>query len=234
MELPFSTFFGTPNMIILSYQKGNEGVIMITLEKFLVEKQLGEDLKKVAYKPSGYYTAKYNMPICNHSDGVTEENIGFAKGITAMGVPFEAELYQVGETMTLAVIMPQIFDSCDIEDERENLDSNVIGFNYEVESWDGSVLDFGMVDEGIEDAESIVQKYVDFLVDTEIISFASNIWNGMVMYRTDVLGNSLVKILITLSEAEEFWAYTDIPISPFETNLKRVKYKKVLEFAKRY
>ena len=39
----------------------------------------------------GYYTTKYEMPVCNHTERVESGNLGYARGITDSGVPFEAE-----------------------------------------------------------------------------------------------------------------------------------------------
>lgn len=173
----------------------------------------------------GYFTTKYEMPVCNHVDGVEKENIGYAQGITDSGVPFEAEFISEDDCLTLAVIMPAIFDSAVMKKEN----SNLVGFSYDVESWDGSVLDFGMVDKGIEEDEALVHRYVDFLVECGIITFSSNIMNGMVMNRVDILGHDLVKILITMTEGDEYWAYTDLQLQPFENG----KEHKVVNFKKK-
>ncbi|MCI6921480.1 MAG: hypothetical protein MR817_13430 [Lachnospiraceae bacterium] len=173
----------------------------------------------------GYFTTKYEMPVCNHMDGVEKENIGYAQGITDSGVPFEAEFISADDCLTLAVIMPAIFDSAVMKKEN----SNLVGFSYDVESWDGSVLDFGMVDNGIEEDEALVHRYVDFLVECGIITFASNIMNGMVMNRVDILGHDLVKILITMTEGDRYWVYTDLQVQPF----KNGKEHKVVNFKKK-
>ena len=62
----------------------------------------------------------------------------------------------------------------------------------------------------MEDDLTVVQKYIDFLLEHEIISFVSNLQNGTVFYRVDTLGNDLAKILITLEDADGVWAYTEL------------------------
>lgn len=168
----------------------------------------------------GYYETKYDFPVCNHKEHITDDNIGYAVGITSDGVPFEAEIYTAGETMSINVIMPSIFDSdeddTDIEDVDDN--GNVLGFRNTFEIKDNGILDIGMVDDGEEDYDEVVKKYVGFLEKAEIISFASNILNGTVEYRVDILGNDLAKISVTLKEGDDFWAYTDLDFRSFETD----------------
>ncbi len=191
---------------------------MISLD-FMVEKEetvkcFGSGIRG----EKGYYTSKYEYPLCNHTEGVTERNIGYTKGITANGVPFEAELFEKEEVLTMAVIIPAIFnDAYEVREEEEYLNeqTELLGMHYKVKSFDYSVLDIGMVDDIMEENIEIVRDYVDFLVHNKIVSFASDLLNGAVMYRVDRLGNNLAKILITMCEGEEFLAYTDLDFGEF-------------------
>ena len=182
-------------------------------------------------EPVGYYTSNYDYPVCNHTDGVTEKNLGFVKGITAGGVPFEAELFEKDENLTMAVIIPAIFNDAyedEEDDELSDENTNITSMHYEVESVDYSVLDIGMVDDAMEDNTDVVRDYVDFLVNNGIVTFASNLLNGTVLYRIDVLGNELAKVLITMREGEELWAYTDLDFTEFPKKHKsynRQKFK---------
>lgn len=60
---------------------------------------------------AGYYTCRYDYPVCNHTDGVTEKNLGYIKGITADGVPFEAELFETEDwnLLPFAIQRQEIF-----------------------------------------------------------------------------------------------------------------------------
>ena len=168
--------------------------------------------------PVGYYTSSYDYPICNHTDEVTDDNLGYVKGITAGGVPFEAELFEKDENMTMAVILPAIFtDAYEGEDDGELSDENtsITAMHYEMESVDCSVLDIGMVDDAMEENMDVVKDYVYFLENNGIVTFASDLRNGAVLYRIDLLGNNLAKVLITLREGEEFVAYTDLDFYEF-------------------
>lgn len=164
----------------------------------------------------GYVEGSYDMPICNHTQNIEKYNIGYTQGITKGGVPFEAELFEADGTRTISVIMPSIYESNIVSEEPDDEeDNNLIGFQMQVEEVDYSILDIGMVDEGEEDDLEVVQKYVDFLVRNEIVSFASNMINGTVMYRVDINGNDLTKVLITMKDKNGDIAYTDLEFRPF-------------------
>lgn len=153
----------------------------------------------------GYYQCKYEYPVCNHTEGISDKNIGFIRGMTASGVPFEAEVFHEADDLTMAVVMPAIFnDSYENDDKGELSDeaSKIATLHYEVESSDYSVLDFGMVDDAMEENMDVIADYVDFLVQNGIVTYASNMINGAVQYRIDILGNELAKILVTLQEGD--------------------------------
>ena len=95
-----------------------------------------------------------------------------------------------------------------------------------MDSVDNSVLDIGMIEEATEDSKEVIEDYVDFLVKNGIVTFSSNVLNGTVMYRTDILGNELAKIIISLREGEDFWAYTDLSFIEFPVKRqKSAKFK---------
>ena len=174
-----------------------------------------------------YFTTDLDFPVCNHTEGIGSENLGYTKGITEEGVPFEAELVDSEGTLSLVVIMPAVFEHSTKKAPVNK--SNVIGITYKVDTWDDSILDIGMVDNGPEEDDELVHKYVDYLVDEGLVTFASNLLNGSVMNRVDILGNDLVKILITLTEDDEYWAYTDLNTIPFE----KANITKITDFKKK-
>ena len=77
-----------------------------------------------------------------------------------------------------------------------------------------------MVDEGGEDGLTIVQKYVDYVVVMGLVQFNSDVLNGTVLYRVDVLGNDLVEIKITLRQDGQEFARTGLHFKKFP-NAKR-------------
>lgn len=181
---------------------------------FLIETDIEDELV-------GYYTSNYDYPVCNHIDGVTDNNIGYAKGITAGGVPFEAELIDKDDTLTMVVIIPAIFnDFYEGEEDDVSSNENITAIHCEVKSSDYSVLDIRMADGAMEENTEAVRDYVNFLVNNGIVTFTSDLINGTVLYRVDELGNDLAKILITMREDKEFWAYTDIDLVEFSKKEK--------------
>jgi len=100
--------------------------------------------------------------------------------------------------MSVSVIIPAIFDN--IRNISKNLkeEGNILEFITESEKMDNSILDIGMVDDGEEKDHAVLEKYVEFLDKAGIVSFATNVLNGTVLYRTDILGNPLAKIIVTL------------------------------------
>jgi uncharacterized protein (TIGR02452 family) len=172
-----------------------------------------------------FYQSDYDYPVCNHTEGVTEVNIGFARGVTASGVPFEAEVSQKDGIMTLAVVIPAIFNDAyeDVDENQELSDENIniTAMHYDVESFDYSILDLGMIDDAMEENTDVVRDYVDFLIENGLVVYASNLLNGTVLYRVDALGNSLAKVLITMQDSEGIWAYTALLFEDFPTRKKR-------------
>lgn len=161
-----------------------------------------------------YYDSVYDMPICNHTQHVSDENVGYVQGITYDGIPFEAEMFEVGDVVTVAFYLPAfIFFSKEAEESAEN--PNVISFRSEDVMEDRSVLDIGMVDAGVEEDLEVVMEYVGFLTKHDLIFFTTDTINGAIEYRVDVNGNELVKILITISDGDDMPAYTDLNFRSF-------------------
>lgn len=162
-----------------------------------------------------FYETRYDFPMCNHTEGVSENNIGYSIGITEDGIPFEAEAFLVGDMMVMAVVLPDLLEDI-VKRDVKTVAANVIGFREEAEQEDLSVLDIGMVDDGEETDLSVTKKYVEFLLERDIFEYTSNLLNGAVEYRTDILGNRLVKVIITLSENDTYRAYTTLDFRSFQ------------------
>ncbi len=113
-------------------------------------------------KEKNYIQSMMDFPVCNHTLGVTENNIGYVSGILDGGIPFEAELFQYGENNDLqkeiSVLMPIIKNRSEL-DCTQNNKGNVIGFEYEIEINDMSVLTVGMVENGQESDENTIRYY---------------------------------------------------------------------------
>jgi uncharacterized protein (TIGR02452 family) len=171
--------------------------------------------------PKGYYTTRYDYPVCNHTIGVSKSTLGYTKGILAAGVPFEAELDEANGEQALTVVIPDIYgdglmnvgnDSSHYKGQEK---TNVEGIHYNENFYDCSILDVGMVDEGIETDDEITIRYTDFLIENGLVTFVSDMYNGAVFNRIDKMGNSLVKIMITLSSDGYVYAKTNLDFMEF-------------------
>jgi hypothetical protein len=172
-----------------------------------------------------FFQSDYDYPVCNHTEGVTDANMGFARGVTISGIPFEAEVTSKDDVTTLAIMIPAIFNATRADTGRKrdasDADKRITAMHYDVQSFDYTVLDIGMIDDGIEENDDIMTDYAEFLIETGLVEYVSNMVNGTVMYRIDPLGNILAKILITLQDGGDFWAYTDLLFEDFPANRER-------------
>ena len=177
------------------------------------------------------------MPICNHTECVNKDNIGYCQGIFEDGTPFEAELYKAGKEEGLALIMPLLHD---LEDELppQDLSSNPQYLNSgtantkdttepskvkylkgQSEYTDNSVLWIGMAFNGMEEDIEVLQDYVKYLKDNEVIRFTSPLENCAIFYCTDVAGHDFAKLNITLKEESgAVIAETSLKFTPFRDN----------------
>jgi hypothetical protein len=151
--------------------------------------------------------------------------MGFARGVTISGVPFEAEVTSKDDVTTLAIMIPAIFNDARADKDRKQdatgADNRITAMHYDVESLDYTVLDIGMIDDGIEENDDIMTDYVGFLIETGLVEYVSNMVNGTVLYRIDALGNNLAKIMITMQDGDDVWAYTDLLFEDFPANKDR-------------
>ena len=83
-----------------------------------------EDLSKVKFEDTGvvepicFMESAMDFPVCNHTVGVGKENLGYTQGIIAGGIPFEAELWEMNDTLNLSIIMPEIIKFDSVKEER--------------------------------------------------------------------------------------------------------------------
>lgn len=172
--------------------------------------------------PTYYIRAEKRFPICNHTQEIDASNLGFCQGIVSDGNPFEAELWENEEEKALTVILPEL----EIPVQKTNSlgeSSNVVGFKTDYPYEDGSVLWIGMVNNGQEHDDEIVQFYVDYLKESGLIEFAGDMENGAVIYCTDIAGSNLVNVTIALEEKGHILAETDLKFTPFFGSEKKGK-----------
>ena len=179
-----------------------------------------------------YYTqAAYPMPVCNHTTQADEHNIGYAQGIFSDGIPFEAELWNGdNNSLNLSVYIPELEDieswaSEDVTDAAS--DGNPLAVDLRPLTV-YSILCIGMAER---DKKEILQKeagYTNYLVAQEILHYKTSVHNQIVRYLTDIEGNDLVEIIVTLQENGIDFAETNLQFRRFP-NAPKKSYIKIIK-----
>lgn len=176
--------------------------------------QSGEDNRP------GYYEAISSFPICNHTESVSKDNIGYVQGIMKSGIPFEAELWVNENGKNISVVMPEVFVNLGKENVSIKKD-NLVGFHNQVDYIHNGVLTIGMVDGGVSTELDVIMQYVDYLKENGIVEFIGGMENGTVFYVTDIEGKDLVYVTVTLAEQKTIFAKTPLHFREFPNQPKQ-------------
>lgn len=142
---------------------------------------------------SDYLQFDYPFPLCNHTDGISDFNIGYAQGVTENGIPFEAELIKDAVETNLSIILPWCVDIFDCEAD------SMPEFIIDAEPLDlNNVLTKGMIFNGRIDDTDFILGCNEFLESTGIIEFTGQYRNGYSEKYTDANGTELVRFSVTL------------------------------------
>ena len=165
----------------------------------------------------GFLLTDKPFPVTNHTRDINQNNLGWIRGITDDGYPFEAEHWIEDETEGLDIIMPIIHER---EESAPNEEDAIVPFNYEVWTPSGAVLCIGMLSDGVEEDLAIIKTYIDYLKSISMVFYTGIMENGYVEYLIDTAGNSFARISITLYENDEEIAFTPLQFIPFKTGKK--------------
>lgn len=174
-------------------------------------------------KNIGYIQAISPFPICNHIKDVDKNNIGYVKGIFTDGIPFEAELWSYDGDLNISFVFPILCDIDTLEGCLKN--DNILGFHNRVARTQGGVLTIGMVNNGLIDDISATVAYVDYLKEQGVVEFISDMENGSLMLITDVTGNELVHVIITLKEEGKKLAETPLEFCHFPNQIRKTGFR---------
>ena len=184
------------------------------------------------------FASEWDFPICNHKNCVTSDNIGYVQGLLEDNRPFEAELFLANGGCILGVIMPVLEWLSDPIEKRDGRgvpvfskeNSKVRGLVRQAELKDNGVLPIGMVEEGEAGNSMTIMLYTGFLEDMGILTFLGKERNGYVEYLTDINGNDLVRVLVTLQyENGEVVATTPLRFKRFLSKEMVETYFEVLD-----
>ena len=172
----------------------------------------------------GFYQMKYPMPACNFSaDNVDEHNLGYAKGVTKTGYPFVAELWQNEDEKNVTFYMPVIDEFMELVDKPLiNKATGTKTFSYTKESKCYWILDIGLEDCGVVDDLSVLNAYVDFLRNNDLLIFVTDVLNGYGFLLKDLEGNFILGFNVTIISENGEEATTPLQWTPFQTKPKKI------------
>ncbi|MCR4892750.1 MAG: hypothetical protein K5989_11290 [Lachnospiraceae bacterium] len=163
---------------------------------------------------TGFMQSRYPLLHCNHSlENIDSDNYGYAFGVTKDQIPFEAELWygHDPESTNVTFYLPEIAEFDEVEDEPLiNATTGTRTFSTEVQRKYGMALCVGMVEDGIIDSLSLLNTYIELLLDSELIAFSSNMLNGAAWRYIDLDGNDIVAVNVTLLENDDLMALTPL------------------------
>ncbi len=174
-----------------------------------------------------YYEANNHAPVCNHTVEIGDENLGYTQGTFMGGTPFEAELWVDDSDIVLQVIIPEREYLVETIEEAPSL-SNVKLLHDELLRHNNSVLSTGMVERGYHNESKAIEKYLKILETVAILEFSGIVRNGCLHYLTDIEGNNLVAVIVSLivnnvEEAKTSLTFRDFPVKSRKHALKVIK-----------
>lgn len=168
---------------------------------------------------SGFMQSIYPHIRCNHSpENINDDNYGYCFGITKDSIPFEAELWydHDPESENVTIYIPEIEELEDTEDEPLiNAQTGTRTFSTEIEIHENMALCVGMVDNGQIESLSLLNTYIELLIDCGLIQFPGNVYNAAAWRYIDMDGNDIIAINVTLCEDGEVMAMTHLKFTPF-------------------
>jgi len=177
---------------------------------------------------------RYHRPICNHSiNDIGAENIGYTFGIFGDGIPFEADLWKLNGETTVSFYLPDVAKLVEGYTPVKNLSTDM-PFEISTEVVSKSVLGIGMAIRTPENAYD-EKPYIDYLERVGAVTFENRVMNGGVEYYTDIEGNDIVCIHISLDGIEGGHVETTLHFMPFPGTYNKSNIKpKIIEidFAK--
>lgn len=169
-----------------------------------------------AYNERPYVVCRYPMPVCNHTEEVSEDNLGYVQGVLLKGVPFEAELWQdrTEGTKHLTIILPEQLE--EVRKKAEEPPTGVKQIPTMLRSIWNAVLPIGMFDRELEECAEDDDFYMMQMIENKIFNMTGDSLSIFLRYLTDTAGNDLVALDIMLERNGVVFATTDLSFMPFE------------------
>lgn len=143
------------------------------------------------YEP--YFRSAFNFPVVNIRKGITEDNFGYAQGVTQNGVPFATEIYDRDDSEFLVVYIPAFIRFPEKHDTYKKIKKDLKQTTDKADA-----LDIGMFDAGEETDKNELIRHFNFLIANELVITVSADFKVAVSYRIDKNGTKLAKVTVNL------------------------------------
>ena len=148
---------------------------------------------------------------------IGKENIGYAHGVTIDGIPYMAEKWDLDGKVDVCFYLPVLEDLIDGMNEEdlakcEELEENAT--RYEVKG--GQMLCIGMVDNCVENEIRVLEAYFDYLKAVGLLQFTTQVCAAYYLLLTDVNGNDVLALTVTMEEDGNVLAVTPLRWIPFD------------------
>ena len=148
---------------------------------------------------------------------IGKENIGYAHGVTIDGIPYMAEKWEIDGKVDVCFYLPVLEDLIDGMDEEEVEKCEAMEQSAECHDVKGGqMLCIGMVDNCVENEIPVMEAYFEYLDTVGLLEFTTQVRAAYYLLLTDVNGNDVFALTITLEEDGNVLAVTPLRWIPFD------------------
>lgn len=174
-------------------------------------------------KPRNYHSRFPYIQYNFSPNNVGEENIGYAYGVTMDEIPYMAEKWDYDDEVNVCFYLPVIEEFFEYEHnaEEEAKYQQMEESAYQVDTKSCHVLCVGMAADRDEEENrvDVFDAYYQYLEDVGLLEFTGNIQSGFYQILTDINGNDLFALTVTMESRKEGMVYatTSLDFMPFNT-----------------
>ena len=147
---------------------------------------------------------------------IGRENIGYAHGVTIDGIPYMAEKWEIDGKVDVCFYLPVLEDLIDGMDEAEEEKCEAMAQSadhYDVKG--GQMLCIGMVDNCVENEIPVMEAYFEYLDTVGLLEFTTQVRAAYYLLLTDINGNDVFALTVTIEEDGNVLAVTPLRSIPF-------------------
>ena len=148
---------------------------------------------------------------------IGRENIGYAHGVTIDGIPYMAEKWEIDGKVDVCFYLPVLEDLIDGMDEAEEEKCEAMAQSadrYDVKG--GQMLCIGMVDNCVENEIPVMEAYFEYLDTVGLLEFTTQVRAAYYLLLTDINGNDVFALTVTIEEDGNVLAVTPLRWIPFD------------------